>query len=146
VEQPDGISPIAIESSRLRSVTFEIADLPDAQLAVTTATLVKIDLTAAAYGWYVDYFPQDDTKFTLSIFDRELQADLDSPAFGRMDLLTVMQLHKTDLDKPIVSLRDKIRRLLKEAHCPLRKSDACQPLRIALESAVILTRLRGVLL
>jgi uncharacterized repeat protein (TIGR01451 family) len=76
--------------ARLQAVTFEIADLPDNQLATATSTSVKIDETAAGYGWYLDSAPMTDEEFDVAVPNRELQTTEQSPAFGRMDLLTVV--------------------------------------------------------
>jgi hypothetical protein len=75
---------------RLQAVTFEISDLPDGQLAAVTSTGVKIDETAAGYGWYVDQTPMEDSEFDVPVPGMELQTTEDSLAFGRMDLLTVV--------------------------------------------------------
>lgn len=75
---------------RLQSVTFEIADLPDGQLATANSTSVRIDETAAGYGWFVDPAPLKDSEFDVPVPGRELQTREQSPAFGRMDLLTVV--------------------------------------------------------
>ncbi|HVQ36635.1 MAG TPA: Ig-like domain-containing protein, partial [Pyrinomonadaceae bacterium] len=83
-----GIS--ADDLMRLQAVTFEVADLPDGQLAIGTSRTVKIDATAAGYGWYFDLAPKDDTEFEVAVPGRELQTTEQSPAFGRMDLLTVV--------------------------------------------------------
>jgi hypothetical protein len=53
-----GIS--AEDLMRLQAVTFEIVDLPDGQLATATSTSVKLDETAAGYGWYADPAPMED--------------------------------------------------------------------------------------
>jgi uncharacterized repeat protein (TIGR01451 family) len=83
-----GIS--AQDLMRLQAMTFEIVDLPDGQLAAATSTHVKIDETAAKYGWYFDTAPMDDTEFDVAVPGRELQTTERSPAFGRVDLLTVV--------------------------------------------------------
>jgi hypothetical protein len=75
---------------RLQGMTFEIADLPDGQLATATSTHFTIDETAAGYGWYVDLSATDDTEFDVPVPGRELQTTEQSRAFGRMDLLTVV--------------------------------------------------------
>ena len=82
---------ISIEDlMRLQTVTFEITDLPNGQLATATSTRVKIDETAAGYGWYSDVSPMEDSEFDVPVLDRELQTTASSQAFGRMDLLTVV--------------------------------------------------------
>jgi hypothetical protein len=47
-------------------------------------------VNAAGYGWYVDTKPADDLEFGLRLNELELMARSASPAFGRMDLLTVV--------------------------------------------------------
>jgi Bacterial Ig domain/Calx-beta domain len=83
-----GIS--AGDLQRLQSVTFEITDLPEGQRASVTSTSVKIDETAAKYGWYTDASPMEDSEFDVPVPNRELQTTELSPAFGRIDLLTVV--------------------------------------------------------
>jgi len=83
-----GIS--AQDLMRLQAMTFEIADLPEGQLATATSTHVKIDETAAGYGWYFDSTPMDDEEFEVPVPGKELQTTELSPAFERMDLLTVV--------------------------------------------------------
>jgi hypothetical protein len=75
---------------RLQSLPFEIADLPEGRLAVVTSTSIKIDETAAGYGWYSDVSPMEDSEFEVPVPNREMQATEFSSASGRMDLLTVV--------------------------------------------------------
>ena len=49
-----------------------------------------IDLDAAGWGWFVDDTPFNDVEFGLSLSEVEKMALETSPAFGRMDLLTVV--------------------------------------------------------
>ena len=49
---------------------------------------VKIDETAAGYG-VTPRIAMEDSEFDVPVPDRELQTTEYSPAFGRMDLLTV---------------------------------------------------------
>jgi Big-like domain-containing protein/Calx-beta domain-containing protein len=81
---------------RLQSMTFEIADLPDGQLATATSTHVRIDETAAGYGWFADPAPMEDSEFDVPVPGRELQTTEQGPAFRRMDLLTVV-MHELGL-------------------------------------------------
>ena len=84
-------SGISIEDlGRLQAMTFEIADLPEGQLASVNGNTVKIDVTAAGYGWYSDISPTEDSEFGVPVFDREMQVTESSSAFGRVDLLTVV--------------------------------------------------------
>jgi len=75
---------------RLQSVTFEISDLPDGVLASGTSASIKIDETAAGYGWFVDATSMEDSEFGLTVPQRELQSLEQTLSFGHMDLLTVV--------------------------------------------------------
>ncbi|QDT41650.1 hypothetical protein Pan241w_17130 [Gimesia alba] len=79
----------AEELDRLQSVSFVLADLPDAMLGGANSSTILIDVNAAGYGWFVDDSPFDNSEFTLDA-DGNLVADEASAAFGRMDLLTVV--------------------------------------------------------
>jgi HYR domain/Bacterial Ig domain len=76
--------------ARLQALTFELADLPEGQLSSINGTQVKVDETAAGYGWFVDQTPQEDGEFLVPVPGRELQTTEYSPAHGKMDLLTVL--------------------------------------------------------
>jgi hypothetical protein len=76
--------------SLLNEVSFEIVDFADLTLGHTTGTTVLIDDDAAGYGWFVDSTPYDDTGFRRQNADGELLATPSSPAYGDMDLLTVV--------------------------------------------------------
>ncbi|WP_417376837.1 choice-of-anchor D domain-containing protein [Gimesia maris] len=78
--------------SLLESVSFVLADLPDAMLGAATTTTILIDVNAAGYGWFVDDTPFDNSEFSLDA-SGELVAGTGSAAYGQMDLLTVM-LHE----------------------------------------------------
>jgi len=75
---------------QLTKVRFQIADLSGLVLGQATPDLVLIDLDAAGWGWFVDATPVNDVEFGLSLSDVEKTALATSPAFGRMDLLTVV--------------------------------------------------------
>ncbi|HEX3084302.1 MAG TPA: Ig-like domain-containing protein, partial [Pyrinomonadaceae bacterium] len=82
---------ISVEDlARLQSVNFTVADLPEGQLASASGTNITIDDTAAGYGWYSDVSPTEDSEFDVPVPLRELQAREGSPAYGRVDLLTVL--------------------------------------------------------
>ncbi len=50
-----------------------------------------LDATADGWGWFVDPTPADNAEFAGTAGGQELQALPGSPAFGRMDLLTVVE-------------------------------------------------------
>jgi hypothetical protein len=84
-------SEISVEDmTRFEAATFEIGDLPNGQIASARGSVITIDETAAGYGWYVDSAPMEDSEFDVPVPGRELQTTELSPAFGRMDLLTVL--------------------------------------------------------
>jgi Ca2+-binding RTX toxin-like protein len=74
----------------LDEISFEIADLNDLILGQTTGTTVYIDADAAGHGWFVDPTPYDDSEFRRHGGNGELLAKPSSPAYGDMDLLTVV--------------------------------------------------------
>lgn|GEM_PF-3102849 len=78
--------------SLLESVSFVLADLPDAMLGGASSTTILIDINAAGYGWFVDDTPFDNSEFALDS-NGNLVANEMGGASGRMDLLTVM-LHE----------------------------------------------------
>jgi uncharacterized repeat protein (TIGR01451 family) len=78
------------ELNRMQKLAFEIADLPDDQLATFDSKVVRIDDTAAGYGWFADATPLEDSEFGVLVPDKERQATELSSAFGRVDLLTVV--------------------------------------------------------
>jgi hypothetical protein len=80
----------AEDMARLQAVTFEIGDLPEGQVASASGSRITIDESAAGYGWFVDVSPMEDSEFEVPVPDREFQTTEFSPAFGRMDLLTVV--------------------------------------------------------
>src|SRR5262249_38451327 len=65
----------------LDSWSFQVVDLPGSQLGFTSAGTIYLDRNAAGYGWFVDATPADDSEFP---------ATPSSPAYGRVDLLTVI--------------------------------------------------------
>src|SRR5439155_14245723 len=57
-------------------------DLPGRTLGLASGTVIYLDANAAGHGWFLDPTPWDDTEFAPEIAD--------SPAGGRVDLLTVL--------------------------------------------------------
>jgi hypothetical protein len=88
-----GASPLVLGSARVR-----IADLPDGSASQPptlgyTDGAVLIDVTAGGFGWFIDPTPADNAEFAGTGRSGYLAASAGSPAFGRMDLLTVV-LHE----------------------------------------------------
>jgi hypothetical protein len=77
-------------ATALQNVTFGIADLPGQMMGETIGRSIVIDPTAAGYGWFIDRTPAANEEFSRSTTAGELFATASSPAFGEMDLLTVV--------------------------------------------------------
>jgi ELWxxDGT repeat protein len=75
---------------RLRQIRFEITDLPGSILATATSEVILLDRTAAGYGWFVDSTPSKNDEFELGRGRTLRRAANDSPAQGRIDLLSVL--------------------------------------------------------
>jgi hypothetical protein len=58
-------------------------------LGMTQTNQITIDSNAAGYGWYVDA-SAGNAAFSQQVAPTELRANASSPAYGRMDLLTVV--------------------------------------------------------
>jgi hypothetical protein len=78
------------DTSLLASVPVHIGTLGGGLVGWTDASGITLDATAAGWGWYVDPTPGQDAVFTLLGPDG-LHAAPDSPAAGKMDLLTVVE-------------------------------------------------------
>jgi len=74
----------------MQAATFEIANLPEGEIASAASSHIKIDETGAGYGWYIDQFASEDNEFDVPVPGKEMQTTEHSPAHGRMDLLTVV--------------------------------------------------------
>jgi hypothetical protein len=69
------------DSAVLRRLRIAIADLPDGMLGDTTGRTIRIDPTAAGWGWFVDPTPRSDSEF---------RQPGDQGEQGHMDLLTTV--------------------------------------------------------
>jgi hypothetical protein len=76
--------------AKLQSLTVDVADLPNGQLATVNSSTITLDETGAGYGWFFDTTPGDDNEFAVPVQDKELQTIDSSAANGRIDLLTVL--------------------------------------------------------
>ncbi|TKB32486.1 MAG: hypothetical protein E8D51_10165, partial [Nitrospira sp.] len=85
----------------LNKATLTIVDLADGYLALTSGTTITLDTDAAGYGWFIDPTPgaheeYDNTPLSAEALAKgdaspwQLIANLDGPASGRIDLLTVL--------------------------------------------------------
>jgi hypothetical protein len=91
-------------------VRYQIETLGGGILGLTVlgSSVVTLDATAAGYGWFVDPNVGGDSAFGSAVTSAELRAAPGSPAFNRMDLLTVVEhelghvLGLSDLDPQAV--------------------------------------------
>jgi streptogramin lyase len=77
----EGAGINAAQLSALSQVAVGIADLPGPWLGMAFPGAIWIDQNAAGYGWYIDATPASDGGFP---------ATPGSPAYGKVDLLTVV--------------------------------------------------------
>ncbi|MCC6474863.1 MAG: LEPR-XLL domain-containing protein, partial [Burkholderiales bacterium] len=80
-------------AERLAGLTLDITDLSGAQVGVAAARQISLDSTAAGRGWFVDATPEDASEFAQTAAPYRVAAIPGGPAYGRMDLLTVL-LHE----------------------------------------------------
>jgi hypothetical protein len=67
----------------MRGTQVVLTDLDGARLGETLPGLIRIDASAAGYGWFVDATPRDDAEFSGG-------HAVDAQAVDRIDLLTVV--------------------------------------------------------
>ncbi|HZY85889.1 MAG TPA: LamG-like jellyroll fold domain-containing protein, partial [Gemmataceae bacterium] len=70
------------EVQRLRAARVQVLDLPRGTLGLSSGTVIYLDATADGHGWFLDPTPRDDSEFAPGLAN--------SPAAGRVDLLTVL--------------------------------------------------------
>jgi hypothetical protein len=76
--------------SGLSQIDYHIANLPSSLLGLTYQRTIWIDQNAQGYGWYIDVSASSTAAFTQVTGANELQAAPGSPAYGHVDLLTVV--------------------------------------------------------
>jgi hypothetical protein len=85
-----GVSDSAL-SAGLADVRLLIADLPGVALGGTVDGKLIVDTDGAGRGWFIDVTPGDDLEFAQPANGSEWIALGGSPAFGHVDLLTVLE-------------------------------------------------------
>ncbi len=78
------------EAQPLSGVSAQVDALSNDMLAMTLGSTVLLDDNAAGHSWFIDATPWDNEEFVLSASGNELVAAEGSPAFGKIDLLTVL--------------------------------------------------------
>lgn len=86
--QAAGLDEAAVQT--LNHVNIEVTDLPGTYLGLATAEGIFIDQDAAGTGWFIDGTPSRDEEFGIVLTNFAFQADGNSPAAGRLDLLTAL--------------------------------------------------------
>jgi hypothetical protein len=79
------------DTSKLNGVRFAVTDLPADTQGTTTNGFIQIDLNAAGMGWFIDSTPGTDNEFSLKGAYGSSMAIAGDPAFGHVDLLTVIE-------------------------------------------------------
>ncbi|MCA9186472.1 MAG: PKD domain-containing protein, partial [Planctomycetales bacterium] len=77
----------------LASLSIVVDDLSSSEtgvLAWYSNGTMTIDDDAAGYGWFIDTTPANATEFPLRLSDQLWRAHYESPAYGNVDLLTVL--------------------------------------------------------
>ncbi len=79
------------QSALLDHIHVELADLPDLHLGETFGDSIRIDTRAGGNGWYTGSGPESDAHFAKVQAETRWQVgEADSPAAGRVDLLTTL--------------------------------------------------------
>jgi hypothetical protein len=76
-------------AARLGQVSVVVTDLPGALLG-EAAAVIRIDRDAAGHGWFIDPTPSASEEFAQGEHGLALVAVPGSPAWGKVDLLTVL--------------------------------------------------------
>ena len=72
----------------LEGVGYEIADLPGSLLGQTESDTIRLDETAAAWSWFVDTSPGDDSEFQNERKSREEMIAIHSAVVALIPRLT----------------------------------------------------------
>ncbi len=75
----------------LQDATYQVGTLPPVELGSTTGNVATISPDAAGNGWFIDPTPTDNSEFSQIITPTTFDATPGSPAFGQVDLLTVVE-------------------------------------------------------
>ncbi|HZX33542.1 MAG TPA: Ig-like domain-containing protein [Rhodocyclaceae bacterium] len=74
----------------LASVDVRVGDLPAGVAGATQGNQITLSASGAGWGWYVDPNPADSSEFIATETANDFVAAPDSPAAGKLDLLTVL--------------------------------------------------------
>ena len=79
-----------LDLDRLEIDIQELAETDPRKIAWFSDGVIVVDDDAAGYGWFVDASPQENSEFDLPFAGQLLRSRYESPAYGRLDLLTVL--------------------------------------------------------
>src|SRR5439155_6849553 len=75
----------------LRSIQVSITNLPGSFVGISSPDGIWIDQDAAGFGWFVDSTPANNLEFGKPFASNKFAATPGSPAYGKMDLLTIVE-------------------------------------------------------
>ena len=75
----------------MSQVDVEVGDLSSSYLGLAVPNQVTISPNAGGAGWFIDAAPDSNSAFVATSPGRDLIAAPGSPAYGRVDLLTVVE-------------------------------------------------------
>jgi hypothetical protein len=84
------LATAGFDVTALAGVTYHITALPPGVLGLASQTTVWIDQNAQGHGWYLDASAASAGAFAQAIPGQDWVAPPTTPAFGRVDLLTVV--------------------------------------------------------
>src|SRR5262249_22863423 len=99
----------AQQQALLGAARFQVVNLPDGIVGLESpanlrqSNIIQIDDNAGGRGWFIDSTPSDSYDFVFATATNEFIATPGSPAYGRIDLLTVISHelgHVLGLDHP----------------------------------------------
>jgi hypothetical protein len=90
VDRWAGAGATPAEIARLQQMHFVISNLPTGELGMEEGNTIWIDQNADGWGWFLPATMQSDRAFFGPV-GGELVASRNSAAFGKMDLLTVVE-------------------------------------------------------
>jgi hypothetical protein len=84
-----GAVPSQIQA--LQNARYQVGALAAGEVGSTTGNVVTISPDAGGAGWFIDPTPADNLEFGQAVAPTELDATPGSPAFGKVDLLSVVE-------------------------------------------------------
>ena len=115
--------------ARLSQLDFQISPPGGKELGLASAGFIEFDPTAQGYGWYVDATASSAGAFRMNAGGNVFDAVPGSPAWNKVDLLTVV-LHELghemglgDSDDPLSVMDDQLAPGVRRLPVPLSSVD-----------------------